>query len=348
MMRRGLVLLALPWILLGCSASSHGLTASQKIAIKCAESWRKQGFNFDPNSMTPSQMFEKVQDIRRAAYWAKQGYRFDPNLMSSKEMDQKVTDIQRAEHWKQEHGYTFDANSLTAGEMDQTAKEVEITAYWERQGYYYDPKSEKVFLDKTTRTELGTLTSIHDGGSVIPPASSDRISAQNHTGAIGDAATWQVAETTHIDGWVKKVRRGTIFKTESSSFYEVTEPISMSAMELRPEVTVLTDGQKYKLLIEGLEENPICDKLAKGSIPVFPDSRVITSQIAAGSDGRTFAGFNHGNLYRLDNDQVWEQTEFYIHHYISVRPNVVIWNNGVTDMMKVEGIDKAVTVRRLN
>ena len=61
---------------------------------------------------------------------------------------------------------------------------------------------------------------------------------RSHAGAIGEAGTWQVAETTHIDGWVKKIRRGTIFKTESSSLYEVIEPIFISGMELRPEVTV--------------------------------------------------------------------------------------------------------------
>lgn len=182
----------------------------------------------------------------------------------------------------------------------------------------------------------------------ILPASSDRIPTESHAGVIGETGTWQVAETTHIDGWVKKVRKGTIFKTESTNLYEVTEPIFISGMELRPKVTVLTDGQKYKLLIEGLEENPICDKVAKRSIPIYPGSRVITGQILAGSDGRTFAGLNHGNIYRLDNGQVWEQTEFYIHHYTSVMPNVVIWNDGVTDMLKVEGIDKAVAVRRLN
>ena len=134
MIKRTLVLLILPWFLLGCDAPSGRSTDSHEKAVKSAQNWRRQGFNFDPNSMTSSQMFEKAQDIRKATYWAEQGYCFDPNLMSSKQMDQKVADIHRAEHWKQEHGYTFDANSLTAGEMDQKAKDLETARYWEAPG----------------------------------------------------------------------------------------------------------------------------------------------------------------------------------------------------------------------
>jgi hypothetical protein len=293
-------------------------------------------------------MFERVQDIRRAAYWAREGYSFDPNLMTSEEMDQKVRDIERAKYWKDKSGYTFDPNAMSAEEMDEKAEEIKAAAYWEQKGYYYDPNSQRVFLDRTMRTELSTLASIHGRGSGTLPVSSNRISTGGYIEAIPETVGWQVVETTHIDGWVKKVTRGTIFKTESSNLYEVTEPIFISGMELRPQVTVLTDGQKYKLVIEGLEENPVCEKLARRSIPIYSDSRAVSSQIVSGSDGRTFAGFNHGNIYRLDNGQVWEQTEFYIYHYISIMPNVIIWNDGVTDMMKVEGIAKAVSVRKLN
>ena len=175
-MRRTLAMLALPWILLGCNASSDHVTSSQKTAIRCAENWRKQGFNFDPNTMTCSEMFGKAQSIRRAAYWAEEGYCFDPNVITSEEMDQKVRDIKQAKYWKQKHGYTFDANSLTAEEMDRKAKELETAAFWEQQGYYYDLNSRKVYLSREMGTELGTLTSLHvtdDRGTNFAPTPSD-------------------------------------------------------------------------------------------------------------------------------------------------------------------------------
>jgi len=304
MMKYTSLLLLLPWLLLGCGTTVLHLADSEKAAIRCAENWEKQGFHFDPNSMTYSDMYQKVQDIRRAAYWAKQGYHFDPNVMTSEQMEQNVRNRTRAEYWKQKCGYVFDANSTTALEMDKRAKALETAVYWEENGYFYDPKSQKVFTDKSMRTELSSLASIHERGLGGLPAAPSGIFSGGYTEAIATTGGWEVVETTQIDGWVKKVRRGTIFKTVSGSLYEVAEPIFVSDMELRPKVTVVTDGQKCKLVIDGLEENPICEKLGKGHITNYPDSPVITGQIISGSDGKTFKGFEYGNIYRLDNGLV--------------------------------------------
>ncbi|GEM_PF-5371669 len=60
-----------------------------------------------------------------------------------------------------------------------------------------------------------------------------------------------------------------------------------------------------------------------------------------------FDGLKYSNIYKLDNGQVWEQTDFYIYIYISVTPKVTIWWDGFVHKMKVEGIDKVVTVQQL-
>jgi len=60
-----------------------------------------------------------------------------------------------------------------------------------------------------------------------------------------------------------------------------------------------------------------------------------------------FDGLKDGNIYKLDNGQIWEQTDFYIHTRIAITPSVIIWRDGVVYKMIVDGIDKAVTVRQL-
>lgn len=61
----------------------------------------------------------------------------------------------------------------------------------------------------------------------------------------------------------------------------------------------------------------------------------------------TFNGLNMGNIYRLSNGQVWEQTEAWIWVWVWVRPKVMIYKDGGMTKMKVENIDHAVSVRQL-
>lgn len=153
---------------------------------------------------------------------------------------------------------------------------------------------------------------------------------------------WRVFETATIDGWVKKIKRGTIFKTTSGNIYEVVGVVILLEMELRPKVTVLTDGQLYKLLIQGVDEELLCKKLNLGNESTSSGDAVIETRITSGFDG-----LEYGNIYKLDNGQVWEQTGVYIYVYVSVMPKVTIWRDGSVHKMKVQGIDEAVTVQQL-
>lgn len=57
-----------------------------------------------------------------------------------------------------------------------------------------------------------------------------------------------------------------------------------------------------------------------------------------------FKGLDYGNLYELQNGQIWKQTEHYIWVRVWIRPKVIIYQDGGVYKMKVEGIDHAVTV----
>ena len=78
--------------------------------------------------------------------------------------------------------------------------------------------------------------------------------------------------------------------------------------------------------------------------PLLPSStpKVVESYITS-----DFDGLDHGNIYKLANGQIWEQTEYWIWVWVWVDPQVLIWNDGGTYRMKVEGIERPVMVRRI-
>jgi len=99
MINRLAVLLTLPWLALGCAASSTtgpDVDRDRERAAVCAESWKAKGFTFDPNTMTCAEMFERAQAIRNAAYWRQQGYAFDPNTMTAGQMDRQAAELRKS------------------------------------------------------------------------------------------------------------------------------------------------------------------------------------------------------------------------------------------------------------
>lgn len=84
-------------------------------------------------------------------------------------------------------------------------------------------------------------------------------------------------------------------------------------------------------------------------------ARAIKAESKGGADNviesfieSNFNGLNMGNIYRLSNGQIWEQTEAWVWVWIWVRPKVMIYNDRGITRMKVENIDRAVMVRRIN
>lgn len=59
-----------------------------------------------------------------------------------------------------------------------------------------------------------------------------------------------------------------------------------------------------------------------------------------------FSGLNYGNIYKLQNGQIWEQTEAWVWVWVWAGPRVIIYNDGGW-RMKVENIDHPVAVQRI-
>ena len=79
---------------------------------------------------------------------------------------------------------------------------------------------------------------------------------------------------------------------------------------------------------------------APQTTPTTPS--IIESQI----DG-DFEGWEGENILKLMNGQVWQQSEYYYHYHYAFMPKVFIFRSGHGYKMKVDGIEKAVSVKRL-
>jgi len=163
---------------------------------------------------------------------------------------------------------------------------------------------------------------------------------------------WEIFEETNLEGSIRgTVQQGRIFKTTSGSIYEVTGLTLQLVLEIQPAVTVLRNGDIYKLIVEGFDEPLICKCLNCSSAKrnTAPKNE-LTTQGHAVIESKIisdFDGLKYGNIYKLANGQIWEQTEVWIWVWIWVNPSVVIWNDGGVFKMKVDQIDHAVVVRRI-
>jgi hypothetical protein len=73
---------------------------------------------------------------------------------------------------------------------------------------------------------------------------------------------WEVFEETNLKGSISgTIQQGHIFKTTSGSIYEVSGLTLQLVLGLQPEVLVLRNGDKYKLVVKGFDEPLICKKL---------------------------------------------------------------------------------------
>jgi hypothetical protein len=162
------------------------------------------------------------------------------------------------------------------------------------------------------------------------------------------AGEWNLFEETALEGSISgTVQQGRIFKTTSGNVYEVTGLTLQLVLELQPEVTVLRNGDVYKLVVKGFEEPLICKLISgvaspKSSPKAAPTASVIETQI-----DDDFEGWDGETIFKLSNGQVWQQASYaYTYHY-AYRPKVVIYSTGSAYRMRVEGVDSTIQVKRI-
>ncbi|MPZ68602.1 MAG: hypothetical protein GEU71_03640 [Actinobacteria bacterium] len=76
--------------------------------------------------------------------------------------------------------------------------------------------------------------------------------------------------------------------------------------------------------------------------PPVPTERAIESRI----DGE-FTGWDGDTIFQLTNGQIWQQVSYDYHYHYAYRPEVLIYRDGGQWQMVVEGVDRTITVRRI-
>ncbi len=257
--------------------------------------------------------------------------------------------VQRAAYWRA-RGLEFDPNTLTATQMDERVRKSDPALYWTSQGYEYDPKTGCLVIGRSRQAQPKI-----EGGAQGEDAQHESQGGSSPGGsAAGSTSSWTLFETTSIDGWVKRIRRGTLLKTSSGNLYEVVEPVVLLEFELNPETTVLVCSDSYKLLVAGVSQSLLCRRLTPDAGAGAGASDVIEARIidvqgdwAGLGEYGCFSGLQRGNIYKLDNGQWWQQTDFHTRVHVSVMPEVTIWSEGAIHKMRVEGIETAVAVQQL-
>lgn len=75
-------------------------------------------------------------------------------------------------------------------------------------------------------------------------------------------ASWTLFEETNLQRSISgTVQQGRVFKTVSGNIYEVVGLTLQLVLELQPDVTVLRNGDVYKLIVKGFDEPLLCRKL---------------------------------------------------------------------------------------
>ena len=85
---------------------------------------------------------------------------------------------------------------------------------------------------------------------------------------------------------------------------------------------------------------------ASPSSPSALTAQPVPSVIETQVEGE-FSGWQGETVVRLANGQIWQQTDYHYHYHYAYMPRVFIYASGGGFKMKLDGIEKAVSVVRL-
>jgi len=113
-------------------------------------------------------------------------------------------------------------------------------------------------------------------------------------------ANWNVYEETSVNGTTNTVSSGTIIKTFSGNIYEITSGYAYE-YEYNPNLLVLNNGNRYRLIIEGFDEefSASCLNCSGGNSlwNVYEETSVngTTNTVSSGTIIKTFSGNRDGD-----------------------------------------------------
>lgn len=138
---------------------------------------------------------------------------------------------------------------------------------------------------------------------------------------------------------------GEIIKLSDGSLWEVKYEYEY-LYEYNPNVVICPSRGKLAIKGKALNVEQVGEAMSekpKSKLRNEPKEQMIESQIDA-----DFDGWDGETIVKLTNGQIWQQSEYYYYYHYSFMPKVIIYRSSGVYKMKVQGIEKSVSVERLN
>ncbi|MFC3797939.1 stalk domain-containing protein [Cohnella sp. GCM10012308] len=131
----------------------------------------------------------------------------------------------------------------------------------------------------------------------------------------------------------------------STKFFDNLEKAATSVST--SENLVMNGYTKYFNLIQGSTVTYVQPQINTAPDLSTPITGATTfSTVNSKIDG-DFDGFENGKIFKLQNGQIWQQTDYTYKYSYKYAPKVTIYKDGTKFKMIVDGVDKTVTVERL-
>lgn len=153
--------------------------------------------------------------------------------------------------------------------------------------------------------------------------------------------SFRIVVETEIDGVFEGWTGETIFKLRNGQIWQQSKYKYLYHYAYNPKIKICEDNGIYKMIIEGLEES-IEVKLINNGASGRTSSEYTISEI----DGE-FKGWSGETIFKLKNGQIWQQTGYESFYKYSYGPKVTILYEYPVYKMKVDGVDKIITVKQI-
>lgn len=170
--------------------------------------------------------------------------------------------------------------------------------------------------------------------------------------ATGETAAGETEEAMpeviecNIDGEFEGWDGDKIFKLTNGQIWQQDEYKYSYSYKYRPAVTIVKSGGSYKMMVDGMND-AVRVRLLKGGYSSEGRTAPSAPSVIEAYITSDFSGFSYGNIYQLNNGQVWEQTESYTYTYMYSQPRVMIYRSGGGYKLRFDRISHEVAVRQI-
>jgi hypothetical protein len=137
---------------------------------------------------------------------------------------------------------------------------------------------------------------------------------------------------------------GNVYKTVNGSMWVQTSYQYEYKYAYMPDVIIVGTGSTYKMSVDGTRNSV---NVALLSPTRFDPQNSVYKLVSNTRVSGQFDGLEYNNQYELMDGSVWRQTSFDTQYKYKYMPNAIVYYNGISYKMKIEGTNKTISVTRL-